>query len=141
VIDEGSQEIMTELILKEKELEESIARLDAELVTPLKRLEKAKSLLLKAKGAYEKIMAGVQPLQSEKTLLEGELALILEKKSAARIEARKIEVGGIRPGTAEFVEQLNEMAGDAETARIQEETARAKAEGDLADLKERMGSS
>ena len=141
MIDEGSKEIMTELILKEKELEEKIASLDAQLVTPLKRLEKAKALLLKAKHAYETILADVQPLKSEKILLQGELASILEKKSAARIEARKIEVGGIRPGTAEFVEQLNEMAGDAETARMREETERAKAEGDLADLKERMGSS
>jgi hypothetical protein len=136
--DQGSRDIMTELILQEKELLEKIARIDDALVEPLARLAKAEELLAKAQAAHKQCTSMVQPLQSEKTLLEGELALVAKKKSETRMQARRIEVGGIRPGTQEFVDQMNTLAGDPEEARLKKQAADMDVEAKLKALKHRM---
>ena len=137
--DQGSRDIMTELILQEKELQEKIARLDAALVEPLARLGKAEALLAKAQAAHKQCAAIVQPLQSDKILLEGELTLVTQKKSETRMQARRIEVGGIRPGTQEFVDQMNALAGDPEEARLKKQAEDMDVEAKLKALKDRIG--
>lgn len=137
--DQGSRDIMAELILREKELLKKIAGLDQALVAPLARLEKARALLEKAKAAHGRCAAVVQPLQSDKILLEGELAQIQEKKSETRVKARQIEVGGIRPGTQEFVDQMNALAGDPEEARLKKQAEAMDVEANLQALKDRLG--
>ena len=54
------------------------------------------------------------------------------------MEARRIEVGGIRPGTQEFVEQLQAVAGDPEVARQKAEAQALDVEAELAALKAKM---
>ena len=138
MIDEGSKGVLTEYILEEKRIQEGIGKVEDQLEAPLEKLKKAKAIVLRAKAALEAAWAEVKPLQSQKILLEGELELIQDKKREARIQARVTEVGGIRPGTSEFVEQMNELAGDPEEARIKEATKALDVDAALADLKSQM---
>ena len=133
--DEGSTALMAELVLMEKEEQAKLDAIQAELDVHTPRLAKARELVLKAKAKYDEIKAVVDPLESDKILIQGELADIARKKSECRIEARRIEGGGIRPGTAEFVEQLNEVAGDPEVARAKAEAQAVDVEAQLAAMK------
>ena len=72
-------------------------------------------------------------------LLEGELDLVREKKSKLRVEAAVAEGGGIRPGTAELVEQMGELAGDAEAYRAKKAVQALDVEAELERLKASMG--
>lgn len=136
--DEGSQIEMTELVLQEKEARAKLATLDAALAEPEQRLAKAKALLLKAKAAYEGCLEAVKPLRSDKILVEGDLELIEEKKREVRMQARMIAGGGIRPGTQEAVEALQELAGDPAEAKLRQATSEAAADQALAALKAKM---
>ena len=93
--DEGSKLEMTELILEEKELEAKLAVVEQKLEAPMARLKKAKEIYDKAKAALEGAIDEVKPLKSEKTLIEGELELLAEKKSKLRQEVRLQEAGGL----------------------------------------------
>ncbi len=137
MIDEGSQLEMTELVLEEKEIKAKLGVLDQRLAEPERRLLKAKQLLLKAKSAYESILEEVRPLRSDKILLEGELERVHEAKSKLRVEARLLEGGGVRPGTQAFVDQMNEVAGDPEDARIAKAADELDLDAALAALKQR----
>lgn len=137
--DEGSKLLMAELLLQEKELRAKIGAIDAQLEEPLARLARARAILVKAKAAYEQILGEVKPLQSDRILLEGELQLVAEKKTEARMEARRIEARGVRPGTQQFVEQMNQLAGDPEEAKLHKATAALDLEAELAALKSQMG--
>ena len=66
------------------------------------------------------------------------LELITEKKTKLRIEARVAEGGGMRPGTAELVEQMTELAGDPEVYRAQKAVQALDVEDELARLKAAM---
>jgi len=139
-MEEGFRLEMAELIKQEQELKVKLGVLEENLKRPEERLAKAKEILLKAKAAYEQILADVTPLRSDKTLIEGELQLIEEKKSALRQEALYARGGGgMRPGTQAFVEQMNQLAGDAETAQMRKEVAAADAATALEELKKKMG--
>ncbi len=136
--DEGSQALMAELVLMEKEEQAKLAAVQAQLDAELPRLAKAREVVLKAKAKYDEIKALVDPLESDKILIQGELDLIAQKKSECRVEARRIEAGGIRPGTAEFVEQMNEIAGDPEVARAKAEAQALDVEAELAAMKAKL---
>ena len=136
--DEGSERLMAELIMMQKEEEAKLAAIQAQLDEHEPRLEKARALVLKAKEKYDEIKAIIDPLQSDKIMVEGELADIERQKSECRMEARRIEVGGIRPGTQEFVEQLQKVAGDPEVARQKAAAKAIDVENDLAALKAKM---
>jgi hypothetical protein len=138
VADEGSQFEMTELVLQEKEARARLVAIDAALVEPEARFEKAKAILLKAKAAYEACLEDVKPLRSDKILVEGELELIEEKKREVRMNARLIAGGGIRPGTQEAVEALQELAGDPAEAKLRQATKEAAADQALAALKAKL---
>ena len=62
-----------------------------------------------------------------------------EKKSKLRVEAAVAEGGGIRPGTAELVEQMGELAGDAEAYRAKKAVQALDVEAELERLKAAMG--
>lgn len=139
-MEEGFRLEMAEHIKQEQELKAKLGVLLENLKKPEERLAKAKEILLKAKAAYEQILAEVTPLRSDKALIEGELQLIEEKKSKLRQEALYARGGaGMRPGTQAFVEQMNELAGDAETAQMKKEVAAADAAAALEELKRKMG--
>jgi hypothetical protein len=138
VADEGSQIEMTELVLQEKEARAKLEAIEAALVEPEQRLEKAKALLLKAKAAYEGCLEAVKPLRSDKILVEGDLELIEDKKREVRMQARMIAGGGIRPGTQEAVEALQELAGDPAEAKLRQATKDAATEQALAALKAKI---
>ena len=92
--------------------------------------------MLKAKAAYEQILAEVKPLRSDKTLLEGELELLSDKKAKLRHEAALARGGyGMRPGTGALVEQMNAIAGDATEHQLQKETRAMDAAAALEALK------
>ena len=137
--DEGSEALMAELVMMEREEEAKLAEVQAELDVQEARLAKARELVLKAKAKYDEVKAIVDPLQSDKILIEGELAAIAEKKAECRIEARRIEVGGIRPGTQEFVEEMNRIAGDPEVAKAKAAAKALDVEAELAALKAKLG--
>ncbi len=136
--DEGSKQLMAELVLMEKEQEAKLAEIQTQLDAHEPRLAKARDIVLKAKAKYDEVRGIVDPLRSDKVLVEGELELIAQKKSECRVEARRIEVGGIRPGTAEFVEQMNKVAGDPEEARAKAAAREIDVESELAQLKAMM---
>ncbi len=136
--DEGSQIEMTELVLQEKEARAKLAAIEAALAEPERRLEQAKALLLKAKAAFEGCLEAVKPLRSDKILVEGELALIEDKKREVRMQARLIAGGGIRPGTQAAVEALQELAGDPAEAKLIQATKAAAADQALAALKAKI---
>lgn len=137
--DEGSEALMAELVMMEKEEQAKLAEVQAQLDIHEPRLAKARELILKAKAKYDEVKALVDPLQSDKILIQGELASIAQKKSECRMEARRIEVGGIRPGTQEFVEHMNELAGDPEVAKAKAEVKAIDVEAELAALKAKLG--
>lgn len=137
--DEGSEALMAELVMMEREEEAKLAEVQAELDVQEARLAKARELVLKAKAKYDEVKAIVDPLQSDKILIEGELAAIAKKKAECRIEARRIEVGGIRPGTQEFVEEMNRIAGDPEVAKAKAAAKALDVEAELAALKAKLG--
>jgi hypothetical protein len=137
--DEGSTELMAELVMMEKEEEAKLATIQAQLDVHEPRLAKARELILKAKAKYDEVKVVVAPLQSDKILIQGELDAIAQKKADCRMEARRVEVGGIRPGTAEFVEHMNEIAGDPEVAEAKAAAKAISVEAELAALKAKMG--
>jgi len=135
---EGDRGLMAEYILEEKRLGSAIEDLNDQLRGPGEKLERAREVLLKAKAAYDQAKGVVESLESDRMLLEGELELILEKKSKLRVEARVAEGGGIRPGTAELVEQMGELAGDAEAYRAEKAVQALDVEAELERLKAAM---
>ncbi len=137
--DEGSERLMTELVLMEKEEQAKLAAIQAQHDEHEPRLQKARALVLKAKAKFDEVRAVVDPLQSDKILIEGELEAIAKKKAECRMEARRIEVGGIRPGTAEFVEQMHELTGDPKVHKANAEAKALEVEAELAALKARLG--
>lgn len=138
-MEEGFRLEMAEHIRQENELKAKLAILIEKLEKPEAKLARAKEILLKAKAAYEQILAEVTPLRSDKTLIEGELQMIEEKKSKLRQEAIFARGGGgMRPGTQAFVEQMNQIAGDAETAQMKKEVRAADAAAALEELKKKM---
>lgn len=136
--DEGSERLMTELVLMEKEEKAKLAVIQAKLDEHEPRLKKARELVLKAKAKFDEVRAIVDPLRSDKIMIEGELQSIAQKKAECRMEARRIEVGGIRPGTAEFVEQLQEVAGDPEVYKAENEAKALDVEAELQALKAKL---
>jgi len=137
--DEGTQLLMAEYIKQEKELKEKIRKVELQMQEPLAKLRKAKEVLDKAKAYFDKCLQDVRPLQSEKTLAEGELELVLENKRKIRIESRLAEGGGIRPGTQQFVEQMQQLAGDPGQYEAAQAAKQMKVEDELAALKQKMG--
>jgi hypothetical protein len=137
--DEGSTELMAELVMMEKEEEAKLAAIQAQLDVHEPRLAKARELILKAKAKYDEVKVVVAPLQSDKILIQGELDAIAQKKADCRMEARRVEVGGIRPGTAEFVAHMNEIAGDPEVAEAKAAAKAINVDAELAALKAKMG--
>ena len=137
--DEGSEALMAELVMMEKEEEAKLAKIQAQLDIHEPRLAKARALIMKAKAKYDEVKGVVDPLASDKILIQGELASIGQKKAECRIEARRIEVGGVRPGTQEFVEKMNEIAGDPEVAKAKAAAKELDVEAELAALKARLG--
>lgn len=138
-MEEGFRIEMAEHIKQENELKAKLAILVENMKKPEEKLAKAREIILKAKAAYETILAELSPLRSDKTLIEGELVLLEEKKSKLRQEAIFArQGGGIRPGTGAFVEQMNALAGDAETAQMKKEVAAADAAAALEALKKKM---
>ena len=135
---DGDRGLMAQYILEEKRLTAAIDDLNAQLLEPTQKLERTREVLLRAKAAYDQAKAVVGSLESDRTLLEGELELITEKKTKLRIEARVAEGGGMRPGTAEFVEQMTELAGDPEVYRAQKAVQALDVEDELARLKAAM---
>ncbi|MCB9727001.1 MAG: hypothetical protein H6744_05975 [Deltaproteobacteria bacterium] len=138
--DEGAQLEMTELVLQEKDAKARLEAIERKLVEPEARFDKARELLLKAKAAYERCLEEVRPLRSDKILVEGELSLLADKKRELRMQARLAEGGGIRPGTAEAVEALQELAGDPAEAKLRQATDEAAADQALEALKARLAS-
>lgn len=135
---DGDRGLMAQYILEEKRLTAAIDDLNAQLLEPTQKLERTREVLLRAKAAYDQAKAVVGSLESDRTLLEGELELITEKKTKLRIEARVAEGGGMRPGTAELVEQMTELAGDPEVYRAQKAVQALDVEDELARLKAAM---
>ncbi len=139
-MNEGDHLEMTELVLQEKELKAKIGVIDERMKEPLEKLRRMRAILEKAKAAYKQALEAIKPLQSDKMLLEGDLELLLEKKSVLRQEARMRESPGIRPGTAALVDQMKGLVGDPEAFQLAQETKAAGVESDLAALKEKMES-
>jgi chromosome segregation ATPase len=139
-MEEGFRLEMAEYIRQENELKAKLTILAEKMQKPEEKLAKAKEIVLKAKAAYDAILAELTPLRSDKTLWEGELEMVEEKKSKLRQEAMYARGGGggMRPGTTQFVEQMNAIAGDAETAAMKKEVAAADAAAALEALKKRM---
>ena len=135
---DGDRGLMAQYILEEKRLTAAIDDLNAQLLEPTQKLERTREVLLRAKAAYDQAKAVVGSLESDRTLLEGELELITEKKTKLRIEARVAEGGGMRPGIAELVEQMTELAGDPEVYRAQKAVQALDVEDELARLKAAM---
>jgi len=141
-VDEGFQLEMAEHIKQEKELKVKLEILAQKLAGPEAKLARAREIVLKAKAAYEQLLAEVQPLRSDKTLLEGELELLNEKKAQLRHDAAIARGGyGMRPGTTALVEQMNEVAGDAGAAQLKKQTSALDAAAALEALKAKMGQS
>lgn len=138
-VSEGTTLEMTELILMEKEQQAKLDAVEAALEEPERKLARAKELLLKAKAAYEHCLDNVKPLRSDKILIEGELEMLAGKKSVLRQEAAIEHAGGgVRPGTAAFVEQLDEIAGDKGAYEAKKAAQSLDVEAALADLKSSM---
>ena len=139
-LEEGYRLEMAEYLKMEQELNAKLAILVDRLKVPEERLEKAKQILLKAKAACEQILEEIRPLRSDKTLIEGELQLLGEKKATLKHDALMARGGaGMRAGTTAFVEQMNQLAGDPAEASMKKEVAQADAAAALAELKKRMG--
>ena len=135
--DEGSVMEMAELLLMEKEVNAKLSAIQPHLEQHRPRLAKAKAVILKAKAKYDEIKSLLEPLESERIMLEGELAELEEKKRQCRFQSRVLEGGGIRPGTQAFVDQMNELAGDPEEARVAEAAQDLAIESELEALKAR----
>lgn len=139
-MEEGFRMEMAEYIRQENELKAKLAIIVDKMKGPEEKLAKARAILVKAKQAYELILEDLTPLRSDRTLIEGELTMIEEKKSKLRQEALfQRGGGGIRPGMGAFVEQMNQLAGDAEEAKMRKEVAAASAADALAALKAKLG--
>ena len=139
-MDEGYRLELAEYIAQEKALKVKLEILEQKLAGPEAKLAKAREIVLKAKAAYEQILAEVKPLRSDKALLEGELELLGEKKAKIRHDAALARGGyGMRPGTTALVEQMNTIAGDASEHALKKETRAMDAAAALEALKQKMG--
>lgn len=138
---EGDRGLMAQYILEEKRLGAAIEDLNDRLVGPSEKLARARELLLKAKAAYDQSKGVVESLESDRSLIEGELELVLEKKSKLRVESQVAQGGGIRPGTAELVEQMGALAGDAQTYRAEKAIQALDVQSELERLKAAMSES
>lgn len=139
-MEEGYRLEMAAYIQQENEQKAKLAIIEQKLVGPEEKLEKAKAILLKAKAAYEQFLAEVQPLRSDKILIEGELTAIREKKAELKHQAALARGGaGMRPGTTAFVEQMNELVGPPEDLQLKKEVKAQDAAQALEELKKKMG--
>lgn len=140
-MEEGFRMEMAEYIRQENELKAKLGVLAEQMKGPEDKLARARAILLKAKAAYEQILEELTPMRSDKTLFEGELTMVEEKKSKLRQDAlfQRGGGGGMRPGTEALVEQMNQLGGDAEEAKMRKEVAAANAAEALAALKAKMG--
>lgn len=137
--DEGTQLLMAEHIKREKELNLKLRQVEQAMQEPLQKLRKAKAILEKAKTYFNTCLEDIRPLQSDKTLMEGELEMVLEAKRKLKIESRLAEGGGMRPGTQEFVQQMQELVGDPGQAEAAEAEKQLQVEDALAALKQKLG--
>lgn len=139
-VDESYRDEMAEYIRQEKDLKAKVAVIEQKLAAPEAKLVRAREIVLKAKAAYDQILAEVTPLRSDKTLLLGELEAVGEKKAKIRHEAALAKGGyGMRPGTTQLVEQMKELAGDPVEFAMKRELAESNATVALAELKQKMG--
>ena len=138
---EGDRGLMAQYILEEKRLGAAIEDLNDRLRAPSEKLARARELLLKAKAAYDQSKGVVESLESDRSLIEGDLELVLEKKSKLRVESQVAQGGGIRPGTAELVEQMGALAGDAQTYRAEKAIQALDVQSELERLKAAMSES
>ena len=67
-MEEGFRLEMAEYIRQENELKAKLAILADKMQKPEEKLAKAKEIVLKAKAAYDAILAELTPLRSDKTL-------------------------------------------------------------------------
>jgi len=139
-MEEGYRLEMAAHIQQENEQKAKLAIIEQRLVVPEEKLAKAKQLLLKAKAAYELFLAEVQPLRSDKILIEGELTLIREKKAELKHQATLARGGaGMRPGTNAFAEQMSELVGPPEDLQLKKEVKAQGTAQALEELKRKMG--
>lgn len=130
---------MAELLKEEREVREKLELTLRHLEGPKAKLEKAKAILLKAKAAYEGILAEVKPLESDKLLFEGELQLLQEKKLALRKEARmEAGGGGAKSQAQELLLQMKDMGLDPAEKQASDEAKKAAAEEALRALKAKI---
>ena len=86
--DEGSQLIMTELLLQEKELKEKVAALEKAMQAPVIKLRKAKAIMDKAKAHFDQCAAEVRPSDTD-------------ADSVDAFPGSYFRVGGPGPGSAQ----------------------------------------
>ena len=137
--EDGFELEMTELVLEEKEIRKKIKDLEALLSGPETQLIKAEDLLRKAQAAHQRAEDEVKPLRSDKILLEGELERLEEKKAKCRVDSALARGKGVRPGTQDFVEQMQAMTGDPEENKLKAKTKELDLDAALAELKGQIG--
>ena len=130
--DEGTVLLMAELLKEEKRLQEELSRAEAGMEAPMKRLEDAKALVAQAQDALAR-------RQAQRGMIEDKIKENEAKKSQLRVENRVAQGGGLRPGTAEFVEQMQELTGDDTEVALDNAQKQADIDAELKAMKAALG--
>ena len=137
--DEGTVLLMAELLKEGKRLEEELQRADAALEVPQKRLEEAERLLAQAQTMVAQSRDALARRQAQKEMIQQQIAANEAKKSDLRVENRVAEGGGRRPGTSEFVQQMQELTGDDTEVALDKAQKTAEIDAELKAMKAALG--
>lgn len=137
--DEGTVLLMAELIKEDKRLQEELARAESALEAPRRRLEEAQALLNQAQTTFAQVKDALDRREAQKTMIEAQIRENEAEKSRLRVENRVAEGGGLRPGTAAFVEQMQELTGDDTEVAMDKAQQEAEIDAELQAMKAALG--
>jgi hypothetical protein len=137
--DEGTVLLMAELLKEEKRLQEELSRAEAGMEAPMKRLQEAKALVAQAQATQAQAQDALARHQAQKGMIEEKIKENEAKKSQLRVENRVAQGGGLRPGTAEFVEQMQEITGDDTEVALENAQKQADIDAELKAMKAALG--
>ena len=137
--DEGTVLLMAELLKEGKRLEEELQRAHEALEAPQRRLEEAQRLLTQAQSTVVQAKEALTRRQAQEEMIQQQIAANEAKKSELRVENRVAEGGGLRPGTAAFVQQMQDLTGDDTEVALDKAQKAAEVDAELKAMKAALG--
>ena len=130
---------MTQIILRQKELESEIKDLDGRLAKVKPVLDEALKILEEAKRRHGTVLQSYEGLQAERSKRLAESEALEMEKGMLRREQRMAEAAKPAGGTENLLDQLKGVGADPDDYKVDKAAKDAGAAEALAALKKKMG--